>query len=111
LNIKAAIDLLNRATAKTPQESFTLRLVATALAGYSDGGSPLWRTACEPLRQSVQDPNVGAIFAFLLNANTRPEYWSVLVESDMEVKDKIAFACRFLDDDKVCKMGLKKAWR
>jgi len=100
MNIKLAINELNRFPARTPQEGVTLRLVATALAGYIDGGGgQLWRSSCEPLRLSVQDPYISAVFAFLLN--TKPEYWSVLVESEMSLRDKIAFACRFLDDERV----------
>lgn len=76
-----------------------LKLVGMALAGFSDGGGALWRQSCEPLRQSVADPYLGAIFSFL--SNTKPDYWTVLVESEMSLRDKLAFACRFLDDERV----------
>jgi WD repeat-containing protein mio len=76
-----------------------LKLVAMALAGFSDGGGSLWRQSCEPLRSSIADPYLGAVFSFL--SNTKPDYWTVLVESEMSLRDKIAFACRFLDDERV----------
>jgi hypothetical protein len=106
--IKLAITLLSKfqqsgladsSANLTASSTLNLKLVAMALSGYTDGGSPLWRASSEPLRQSMSDPYINAIFSFL--CNTKPDYWAVLQESDVSLRDKIAFACRFLDDERV----------
>lgn len=99
LNNPTLVDTPSASPGLSPAAVMTLKLVGMALAGFSDGGGALWRASCEPLRQSVTDPYLNAVFSFL--SNSKPDYWNVLVESEMSLRDKIAFACRFLDDDRV----------
>lgn len=76
-----------------------LKLVSLALAGFADSTSTHWKSAIEPLRTQVSDSYLSAVLAFLSSGN--PDYWDVLYETDMSLRDKLAFACRFYDDDKL----------
>jgi hypothetical protein len=77
-----------------------LKLVSLALAGFADSTSSVgWKAAIEPLRSQISDSYLAAVLAFLCSANA--DYWEVLYETDMTLRDKLAFACRFYDDDKL----------
>lgn len=76
-----------------------LKLVSLALAGFADSTSNHWKSAIDPLRSQISDPYLSAVLAFLCAAN--PDYWDVLYETDISLRDKLAFALRFYDDDKL----------
>lgn len=76
-----------------------LPLVAMALSGYSDSKQTLWAANCKTLSAQLRNPYLRAIFAFLTAEDE--DFVHVLKESGMELKDRIAFACRFLSDAKL----------
>lgn len=78
-----------------------------ALSGYKDGAAgALWRSTCRSLAGEIDDPYLEAMFMFLCQ-NSEDEKLSATYEgvigpkSKISLLDKIAFACRFLDDEQV----------
>lgn len=96
LDITQALQILRSNAALLNND---LKLVSLALAGFADSTSTHWKNAIEPLRTQVSDSYLSAVLAFLSSGN--PDYWDVLYETDMSLRDKLAFACRFYDDDKL----------
>jgi len=76
-----------------------LKLVSLALTGFADSASSHWKSAIEPLRSQISDSYLSAVLAFLCSST--PDYWDVLYDTDMLLRDKLAFACRFYDDEKL----------
>lgn len=76
-----------------------------ALAGCSEAvksGSTFWKETCfdmNTLSQLKSNPYLKACFLFLCaeNGNFSP----VIEDSSLLLSDRIAFACRFLDDTEV----------
>lgn len=103
LDIRRAISILTKGSNDPSQEKSHLRLIAMALAGSSDmvtkGG--LWRDTClDPsLLSEVTHPYLRACFAFL--GNETKDFEPVLQRSDLDFFDRVAFACRYLEDAEV----------
>jgi hypothetical protein len=76
-----------------------LKLVSLALTGFADSSSNQWKSVIEPLRSQISDSYLVAVLSFLCATNA--DYWDVLYETDMSLRDKLAFACRFYDDDRL----------
>jgi hypothetical protein len=78
-----------------------LKLVSLALAGFADSTNSTlqWKSAIDPIRSQLTDSYLSAVLAFMCSTNA--DYWDVLYETDMSLRDKLAFACRFYDDDKL----------
>ncbi|XP_017302881.1 GATOR complex protein MIOS-B-like, partial [Diaphorina citri] len=95
LHLTRAIQLLNRGAGSNPR----LSIVAMALAGYSAQNSGLWRSACMESKQQLTDPYLMAIFAFLTADGDN--YDSILYEKNLNIEDRIGFACRFLSDSRL----------
>ncbi len=75
-----------------------------ALAGFNDQGmkgSGLWRDTClDPaLLGEIKHPYLRACFAFL--CNDTKGFKSVLSDPELSLCDRVAFACRYLDDTEV----------
>ncbi|KAI9106057.1 hypothetical protein DFS34DRAFT_43429 [Phlyctochytrium arcticum] len=79
-----------------------LKLVATALAGYSatinKSGSKLWHDMCRSLSADMKDPYLRAIFALIASEG---DWRVVLQEQGLSIKDRIGVALRFLPDDEL----------
>ncbi|OXB84757.1 UNVERIFIED_CONTAM: hypothetical protein H355_001234 [Colinus virginianus] len=73
-----------------------LNVVAMALSGYTDEKNSLWREMCSTLRLQLNNPYLCAMFAFLTSESG--SYDGVLYENNMAVRDRVAFACKFLND-------------
>lgn len=72
------------------------------LAGYQPGSAttvnPTWRTLCESLSQDMQHrPYLSALFAYIASNN----WFRVLNESQLSLKERVAIALRVLEDDQV----------
>uniref|UniRef100_A0A7M5WX31 WD repeat protein mio zinc-ribbon like domain-containing protein n=2 Tax=Clytia hemisphaerica TaxID=252671 RepID=A0A7M5WX31_9CNID len=92
------IDILGSTQANQKKE---LPIVAMALSGYNDSikkGS-MWIANCQRLGQQLTNPYLRAMFAFLTAEGE--DFTSVLKENGMDLKDRIAFACRYLSDAKL----------
>ncbi|XP_061193802.1 GATOR2 complex protein MIOS-like isoform X3 [Saccostrea echinata] len=99
LQISKAIEILSTSSSKG-QESTDLSTVAMAIAGYTDERNTLWRKTCMSLLQKLEDPYLRAMFAFL--TSERENYEEILTDQGgMQLSDKIAFACIYLDDDRL----------
>ncbi|KAK2536352.1 Mios [Columba guinea] len=73
-----------------------LNVVAMALSGYTDEKNSLWREMCSTLRLQLNNPYLCAMFAFLTSESG--SYDGVLYENNVAVRDRVAFACKFLND-------------
>lgn len=71
-------------------------MVAMALSGYTDEKNSLWREMCSTLRLQLNNPYLCVMFAFL--TSEAGAYDGVLYENKVAVRDRVAFACKFLGD-------------
>ncbi|KAK0139325.1 GATOR complex protein MIOS [Merluccius polli] len=95
LDIRRAIQLLHNG-ATTDKGDLNLSVVAMALSGYTDERNSLWREMCSSLRSQLRNPYLLVMFAFL--TSEPGAYDGVLYESSVAVRDRVAFACMFLND-------------
>ncbi|KAK2531367.1 Mios [Columba livia] len=95
LDIRRAIQVLNKG-ASSGKGDLNLNVVAMALSGYTDEKNSLWREMCSTLRLQLNNPYLCAMFAFLTSESG--SYDGVLYENNVAVRDRVAFACKFLND-------------
>ncbi|KAL6067851.1 GATOR complex protein MIOS [Balamuthia mandrillaris] len=102
LNIRRAILSLQRGVATGGPQKQNWMLVAMALSGY-DGNSAsglnpgLWKETCSELVDQFQSSYLKACFEFL--SSPSKTFTDILLHyDDMSLRDRIAFACRFLPD-------------
>lgn len=95
LDIRRAIQILNKG-ASSGKGDLNLNVVAMALSGYTEEKNSLWREMCSTLRLQLNNPYLCAMFAFLTSESG--SYDGVLYESNVAVRDRVAFACKFLTD-------------
>ncbi|KAM6142781.1 GATOR2 complex protein MIOS isoform 2-T3 [Phoenicopterus ruber ruber] len=81
---------------KSSLGDLNLNVVAMALSGYTDEKNSLWREMCSTLRLQLNNPYLCAMFAFLTSESG--SYDGVLYENNVAVRDRVAFACKFLND-------------
>ena len=90
------------------QYSQTMQLVAMCIAGFpgaAEKSSDVWWSACQSLleRQDLSSENapqfsyLQAACNFLLNIGSDRGVEGVLVDSNLRLNDRVAFACRFLE--------------
>jgi len=70
-----------------------------ALAGYSEDKKTYWAEKCRSLSSKLRRPYLRAMFSFLTTEDD--DFNAVLGETDMELEDRIAFACKYLNDAKL----------
>ncbi|CAH1789595.1 unnamed protein product [Owenia fusiformis] len=99
LKIRRAIQILNDGAMKSGSQGVNLNVVAMALSGFTDDKNTLWREMCSTSRSQLMNPYLRAMFAFL--TGTHDNYEDVLQEEGLEVQDRVAFACTFLNDVKL----------
>lgn len=95
MDIRRAIQILNKG-ATAEKGDLNLNVVAMALSGYTDEKASLWREMCSSLRLQLNNPYLCVMFAFLTSESGA--YDAVLNESSVAVRDRVAFACMFLND-------------
>jgi WD repeat-containing protein mio len=121
-DIGAAVEALQRGAAairaKTNSNNVqcaeTLELVALCIAGYRGGdlnssSSSIWRRACANLMQrsdlSVKNQSrvayMTGMLKFLMSLGSDTGYQEVLFDQSLSLCDRAAFACRFLERDKL----------
>ncbi|KAL2777314.1 GATOR complex protein MIOS isoform 2 [Daubentonia madagascariensis] len=98
LDIRRAIQILNEG-ASSKKGDLNLNVVAMALSGYTDEKNSLWREMCSTLRLQLNNPYLCVMFAFLTSETG--SYDGVLYENNVAVRDRVAFACKFLSDTQV----------
>ncbi|MCJ8745463.1 hypothetical protein PDJAM_G00130400 [Pangasius djambal] len=98
LDIRRAIQILHKG-ASAEKADLNLNVVAMALSGYTDEKASLWREMCSTLRLQLKKPYLCAMFAFL--TSEPGAYDAVLYESRVAVRDRVAFACMFLNDSQL----------
>ncbi|XP_063493140.1 GATOR2 complex protein MIOS isoform X3 [Symphalangus syndactylus] len=81
---------------KSSLGDLNLNVVAMALSGYTDEKNSLWREMCSTLRLQLNNPYLCVMFAFLTSETG--SYDGVLYENKVAVRDRVAFACKFLSD-------------
>ncbi|XP_036022024.1 GATOR2 complex protein MIOS isoform X2 [Mus musculus] len=81
---------------KSSLGDLNLNVVAMALSGYTDEKNSLWREMCSTLRLQLNNPYLCVMFAFL--TSEAGAYDGVLYENKVAVRDRVAFACKFLGD-------------
>lgn len=101
-DLKRAIISLNKGNALS--RDFNFQLVSMALAGCSEAvksGSTFWRETCfDPNTLSqLNNPYLRVCFLFL--CAEAGNFSSVIEDPSLRLSDRIAFACRFLDDSEV----------
>ncbi|KAL4222251.1 hypothetical protein ACF0H5_018288 [Mactra antiquata] len=98
LKIGTAVQILSSEAAV--KQNPVLTTVAMALSGFTEERNALWRTTCRNLRQTLEHPYLRAMFGFL--ASEKDAYDEVLNDDPcMAVKDRVAFACMYLNDAKI----------
>ncbi|XP_036036817.1 GATOR complex protein MIOS isoform X2 [Onychomys torridus] len=100
LDIRRAIQILNEG-ASSEKGDLNLNVVAMALSGYTDEKNSLWREMCSTLRLQLNNPYLCVMFAFL--TSEAGAYDGVLYENKVAVRDRVAFACKFLGDTQLNK--------
>ncbi|XP_014307918.1 GATOR complex protein MIOS isoform X2 [Myotis lucifugus] len=98
LDIRRAIQILNEG-ASSEKGDLNLNVVAMALSGYTDEKNSLWREMCSTLRLQLNNPYLCVMFAFL--TSEAGSYDGVLYENKVAVRDRVAFACKFLSDSQL----------
>ncbi|XP_036036818.1 GATOR complex protein MIOS isoform X2 [Chionomys nivalis] len=86
---------------KSSLGDLNLNVVAMALSGYTDEKNSLWREMCSTLRLQLNNPYLCVMFAFL--TSEAGAYDGVLYENKVAVRDRVAFACKFLGDTQLNK--------
>jgi hypothetical protein len=76
-----------------------LQLIALSLSGYSPRDSKLWYQTCLQLRSHVSSPYLRAVFTFL--SSSREDFRDITNDAEISLKDRVAFACTYLDDHKL----------
>ncbi|XP_038044878.1 GATOR complex protein MIOS-like [Patiria miniata] len=100
LRIKQAIDELNKVTTDASQNSYSsLSGIAMALAGFTQQRNTLWCKMCSTLRQKLTHPYLRAMFGFLTASDDTFDV--VLKETGLNIEDRVAFACLFLNDQQL----------
>jgi hypothetical protein len=112
-SIRLQLKESNNVSPKTLQYAESLDLIAMCIAGY--GGKTIaqmavWRNACASLLQredlSVQKASSRVAYLrglcdFLLNVGTDASVREVLENSHLSLCDRVAFACRFLEEEQL----------
>lgn len=97
LQIRLAIDILKRGAAVQGGRSASLTAVAMALAGLTQNKHSLWCEMCSSLSRQLDSPYMRAMFSFLTTTDST-KFESVLKEGDLQIEDRLGFACLYLND-------------
>ncbi|UYV67394.1 MIOS [Cordylochernes scorpioides] len=97
LDLRKAIAILNFGHDDHPDSH--LNVTAMALAGYTPDKMSLWKEMCSSLKSQLTDPYIQSIFSFL-TADTGA-YDEILSNQHICIQDRIAFACLYLNDQKL----------
>ncbi|VDM32980.1 unnamed protein product [Hydatigera taeniaeformis] len=90
------------ATALTASET---DLIGLALSGFSDSRNHLWPNACADVLGRLHNPYLRLMFKFLTVArgdfSTDVDFTEILQNDSLFLIDRLAFACLYLNDDKL----------
>ncbi|XP_046846433.1 LOW QUALITY PROTEIN: GATOR complex protein MIOS-like [Xenia sp. Carnegie-2017] len=102
-DISTAINILSEGSNSrmdvNRQPDSYLGMVAMALSGYTRDKTALWQNHCVQLCAKLSNPYLRALFTFL-TCDTN-NYEGILNDCKLEIEDQVAFACKFLSDDKL----------
>ncbi|GAB5362175.1 hypothetical protein AAMO2058_000775700 [Amorphochlora amoebiformis] len=74
-----------------------LRMAAIAISGYGTANK-LWRATCQLLLRQLKSPYLRAALTFLSSDGSAQGLADVLQQYDMDLRDRVGFALRFLPD-------------
>ncbi|KAI8967392.1 WD40-repeat-containing domain protein, partial [Mycotypha africana] len=102
-NSERAIKALNSAKEEDEKGEQQYKLMSAVLASYQGGNisnNDMWRDICESLSNDMKDrPYLKAIFAYISSNN----WYRVLDEREIPLRERMAIALRVLKDDAVRK--------
>ncbi|XP_055386751.1 GATOR complex protein MIOS [Condylostylus longicornis] len=100
LKISYACDILLKATDLATGDPSMLRMAAIALSSFdSDLSNNTWRQQQAAASSQIRDPHLRTIFAFLTIENENFDV--ILNEKGISLADRVAFACKYLNDNKL----------
>lgn len=100
MDLSLAIKCLtsDQAKQKMPQTCGLLAMALTASVGIED--KALWITTCNSIRSQFNNAYIKGILAFLCGSMSGDSS-DFLLNQDLDIKDKLAYACRFYADDEL----------
>uniref|UniRef100_A0A1A9V9G8 Uncharacterized protein n=1 Tax=Glossina austeni TaxID=7395 RepID=A0A1A9V9G8_GLOAU len=99
LKILGACDILSKAVDQSRDPSM-FRIAAIALSSFNaDRSVAIWRNQRSMANMQIQDAHLRTIFSFLTTENEN--YDSVLLEEGISLADRVAFACKYLSENKL----------
>jgi len=101
LDLRLALEVLKAGAVQAKEkgdvnEANKLNMVCVAVSGYSSEGAVLWKEMVGASLNSLPDPELRALFAFLTAEGDN--YSSVLAEVEVPLCDRLAFAATYLKD-------------
>ncbi|KAN0004083.1 hypothetical protein ACTFIZ_010242 [Dictyostelium cf. discoideum] len=84
---------------------FSLKLLSIALAGfdgtstsaYSNNNNSIWKETCKSTAKSFINPYLKTCLEFLASNSDSKDIYSIIEDSRINLDDKIAFSCKYLD--------------
>ncbi|EGC39299.1 hypothetical protein DICPUDRAFT_147940 [Dictyostelium purpureum] len=101
-NINPKTQLNHQNHCITKEREFSLKVLSIALAGFGGdqhnaNANSIWRDACKSTAKSFTDPYLKTCLEFLCSSSDSREIYSIIDDSLINLDDKIAFSCRYLD--------------
>ncbi|CAB4065826.1 unnamed protein product [Lepeophtheirus salmonis] len=99
LDLRLSLTILQRGASNCQSEdkekATSMRMVSMALSGYTEDKSGLWHEMVPGTNTLVGDPYLQILFTFLMYSQ---EDYKAILDSDLQLGDKVAFACGYLSD-------------
>lgn len=99
-NIDLAVSILENSTDLIIDEKDDIQLINMALKGFKNlKNTAYWLSVCESLKSRINSPYLKCVLSFLFSKNEN--YQEILEDSKISISDRIAFACRYLEQEKL----------
>ncbi|OQV17689.1 WD repeat-containing protein mio [Hypsibius exemplaris] len=95
--LRKAIEILQTAS-KKGENYRHLSIVAVALSGFTDDQPSLWRSLSSTITPEIEEPYLRAVLLFLSSSRSEGVLKRISTDTDLQLEDRIAFACTFLND-------------
>ncbi|VDK35613.1 unnamed protein product [Taenia asiatica] len=97
--------VIGASAASTALTASETDLIGLALSGFSDSSNHLWRSACADVLGRLHNPYLRLMFKFLTVArgdfSNDVDFMEILENESLFLIDRLAFACLYLNDDKL----------
>lgn len=98
-NIELAVSVIEESMEHFIDEKDDIQLIIMALKGFKNlKNTGYWQSVCDSLKSRISNPYLKCILSFLFSANYQEE---ILGNTDISISDRIAFACRYLEQEKL----------